>query len=154
MAVRIGINGFGRIGRCVLRAWQMDPNRSSVEFAAINDLTDTPTLAHLLKFDSVHGRYSGQVRTDGNTIVVDGLRGCQHSLVAASSMGRVVLSTVRGRGCRMLGATVAGAAMTSARRLGPAVTARRTMRLFGLFGFQRRIGIANASQVRRARPSV
>ncbi|MBL9009142.1 MAG: type I glyceraldehyde-3-phosphate dehydrogenase [Myxococcales bacterium] len=74
MAVRIGINGFGRIGRCVLRAWQMDPNRLSVEFAAINDLTDTPTLAHLLKFDSVHGRYSGQVRTDGNAIVVDGHR--------------------------------------------------------------------------------
>jgi glyceraldehyde 3-phosphate dehydrogenase len=74
MAVRIGINGFGRIGRCVLRAWQADPSRSSVEFAAINDLTDTPTLAHLLKYDSVHGRYSGQVSTDGNTIVVDGQR--------------------------------------------------------------------------------
>jgi len=74
MAVRIGINGFGRIGRCVLRAWQADPNRSSVEFAAINDLTDTPTLAHLLKYDSVHGRYSGQVTTDGSAIVVDGQR--------------------------------------------------------------------------------
>jgi len=74
MAVRIGINGFGRIGRCVLRAWQADPNRSSVEFAAINDLTDTPTLAHLLKYDSVHGRYSGQVSTDGSAIVVDGQR--------------------------------------------------------------------------------
>ena len=74
MAVRIGINGFGRIGRCVLRAWQADPGRSSVEFAAINDLTDTPTLAHLLKYDSVHGRYSGTVSTDGNAIVVDGQR--------------------------------------------------------------------------------
>ena len=74
MAVRIGINGFGRIGRCVLRAWQNDPDKRGVEFAAINDLTDTPTLAHLLKYDSVHGRYAGQVSTDGNHIVVDGQR--------------------------------------------------------------------------------
>lgn len=74
MAVRIGINGFGRIGRCVLRAWQNDRERGGVEFAAINDLTDTKTLAHLLQYDSVHGRYGGQVSTDGNVIVVDGQR--------------------------------------------------------------------------------
>ena len=74
MAVRIGINGFGRIGRCVLRAWQNDAQKSGYEFVAINDLTDTPTLAHLLKYDSVHGRYAGQVKADGNAILVDGQR--------------------------------------------------------------------------------
>jgi len=72
MAVRIGINGFGRIGRCVLRAWQADKDRNGYEFAAINDLTDTATLAHLLKYDSVHGRYAGQVSVDGSALVVDG----------------------------------------------------------------------------------
>lgn len=74
MAVRIGINGFGRIGRCVLRAWHRDPERHQYEFVAVNDLTDTPTLGHLLKYDSVHGRYPGEVKVDGNYIVVDGQR--------------------------------------------------------------------------------
>ena len=55
MAIRIGINGFGRIGRNVLRASLTDP---ALEFVAINDLTDAPTLAHLLKYDSVHGQLS------------------------------------------------------------------------------------------------
>ena len=74
MAVRIGINGFGRIGRCVLRAWQRDPERKNYEFVAVNDLTDTPTLAHLLKYDSVHGRYPGDVKADGSYLVADGNR--------------------------------------------------------------------------------
>ncbi len=52
MAARVGINGFGRIGRCLLRA---ELDRSDLEFVAVNDLTDAPTLAHLLKYDSVHG---------------------------------------------------------------------------------------------------
>ena len=73
-AVKIGINGFGRIGRCVLRAWQRDAQRSQVQFVAINDLTDTATLGHLLKYDSVHGRYPGEVSVDGNALVVDGQR--------------------------------------------------------------------------------
>ena len=74
MAVRIGINGFGRIGRCVVRAWQSDPQREGVEIVAINDLTDTTTLAHLLKYDSVHGRFAGTVSIDGSHLVVDGHR--------------------------------------------------------------------------------
>lgn len=74
MAVRIGINGFGRIGRCVVRAWQSDPQREGVLIVAINDLTDTTTLAHLLKYDSVHGRFAGTVSIDGSHIVVDGHR--------------------------------------------------------------------------------
>ncbi|MCK5477190.1 MAG: type I glyceraldehyde-3-phosphate dehydrogenase, partial [Candidatus Aenigmarchaeota archaeon] len=53
---RVGINGFGRIGRMVFRAGIDD---SDIEFVAVNDLTDTKTLAYLLKYDSVHGRFKG-----------------------------------------------------------------------------------------------
>jgi glyceraldehyde 3-phosphate dehydrogenase len=69
MALKIGINGFGRIGRSVLR---LARNRKDMEFVAINDLTDAKTLAHLFKYDSVHGPYEGSVEARGNEIVVDG----------------------------------------------------------------------------------
>ena len=72
MAIRIGINGFGRIGRSVIRAWHADPKRSDVEFVAVNDLTDPATLAYLLKFDSVHGRFPGTSRAVDNGIEIDG----------------------------------------------------------------------------------
>jgi glyceraldehyde 3-phosphate dehydrogenase len=67
MAIKIGINGFGRIGRCVLRAGWKNPN---LEFVGINDLTDAATLAHLLKYDSVHGTFSAKVAADKDAIVV------------------------------------------------------------------------------------
>ncbi|HVD60012.1 MAG TPA: type I glyceraldehyde-3-phosphate dehydrogenase [Gemmatimonadaceae bacterium] len=76
MAIRVGINGFGRIGRQVLRAAKED--RASglsvmdLDFVAVNDLTDTKTLAHLFKYDSVHGTYGGDVSTDGSCLNVDG----------------------------------------------------------------------------------
>jgi glyceraldehyde 3-phosphate dehydrogenase len=69
MATRIGINGFGRIGRCVLRAGWNNPD---LEFVGINDLTDPATLAHLLKYDSVHGRFEAEVKAAENAIVVGG----------------------------------------------------------------------------------
>ncbi len=69
MAVKIGINGFGRIGRLVFRAAHQ---RDDVEVVAINDITDAKTLAHLLKYDSVHGRFQGQVKAEGDTLFVDG----------------------------------------------------------------------------------
>jgi len=71
MAVRVGINGFGRIGRNVLRAATM-AKESSLEFVAVNDITDTKTLAHLLKYDSVHGRFPGTVAAKGDALVVNG----------------------------------------------------------------------------------
>jgi glyceraldehyde 3-phosphate dehydrogenase len=71
MTLRIAINGFGRIGRTITRALR---SRNDVELVAINDLTDVPTLAHLLKFDSVHGRYPGTVETEEGAIVIDGKR--------------------------------------------------------------------------------
>ncbi len=71
MAVRVGINGFGRIGRNVLRAAVM-MKQSVVEFAAVNDITDPPTLAHLLKYDSVHGRFPGTVEVRDDGLVVNG----------------------------------------------------------------------------------
>jgi glyceraldehyde 3-phosphate dehydrogenase (phosphorylating) len=71
MAVRVGINGFGRIGRNVLRAATM-AKETSLEFVAVNDITDTKTLAHLLKYDSVHGRFPGTVEAKGDALVVNG----------------------------------------------------------------------------------
>jgi glyceraldehyde 3-phosphate dehydrogenase len=71
MATRVGINGFGRIGRNVVRAARA-MKATEIEFVAVNDLTDTKTLAHLLKYDSVHGRYEGDVAAQGDAISVDG----------------------------------------------------------------------------------
>jgi len=71
MAVRVGINGFGRIGRNVLRAATM-AKQTEIEFVGVNDITDTKTLAHLLKYDSVHRRFPGTVEAKGDTIVVNG----------------------------------------------------------------------------------
>ena len=71
MAVRVGINGFGRIGRNVLRAATM-AKQTDVEFLGVNDITDTKTLAHLLKYDSVHGRFPGTVEAKGDALVVNG----------------------------------------------------------------------------------
>jgi len=71
MAVRVGINGFGRIGRNVLRAAVM-AKQTALEFVGVNDITDTKTLAHLLKYDSVHGRFPGTVEAKGDNIVVNG----------------------------------------------------------------------------------
>jgi glyceraldehyde 3-phosphate dehydrogenase len=71
MITRIGINGFGRIGRLTLRALQAR-HKGEIEVAAINDLADTRTNAHLLKWDSVYGRYPGEVSAKDRAIVVDG----------------------------------------------------------------------------------
>jgi glyceraldehyde 3-phosphate dehydrogenase len=72
MTVRIGINGFGRIGRNIFRAIDDDPAFGDIEVVAINDLTDNATLAHLLKYDSVMGTISREVHSDDHGIVVDG----------------------------------------------------------------------------------
>ncbi len=69
MAIKVGINGFGRIGRLVFRRGL---ELGNVEFVGINDLTDAATLAHLLKYDSVHGRFNGEISVDGDSIVVNG----------------------------------------------------------------------------------
>lgn len=71
MTIRVGINGFGRIGRTVFRAAYAKGN-SDFEIVHINDLTDTKTLAHLLKYDSVHGRFDHQVEAVEGAIIVDG----------------------------------------------------------------------------------
>jgi glyceraldehyde 3-phosphate dehydrogenase len=70
MAVRVGINGFGRIGRLAFRAAQ----GRDVEVVGINDLTDSKTLAHLLKWDSIHGRFPGEVEAEPDGVVVNGKR--------------------------------------------------------------------------------
>ncbi len=69
MSIKVAINGFGRIGRNVFRAIE---NRDNIEVVAINDLTDAYSLAHLLKYDSVHGRFNGEVSHQENQLVVNG----------------------------------------------------------------------------------
>jgi glyceraldehyde 3-phosphate dehydrogenase len=70
MALRVGINGFGRIGRQVIRAAK--EQGASIDFVAVNDLTDTNTLAHLFKYDSVHRTYKGTVKGGEGAITIDG----------------------------------------------------------------------------------
>src|SRR3990172_7743399 len=69
MVTRVAINGFGRIGRCFLRA---SKGYQEFEVVAINDLTDAKTLAHLLKYDSVHGIFAAEIKTGEGSITVDG----------------------------------------------------------------------------------
>ena len=69
MAIKIGINGFGRIGRAVARIAAKDPN---VDLVAINDLVGADQLAHLFKYDTVHGRFDGEVRVEGDKLHIDG----------------------------------------------------------------------------------
>ncbi|GAB4420969.1 MAG: type I glyceraldehyde-3-phosphate dehydrogenase [Bacteroidia bacterium] len=76
MAVKVGINGFGRIGRLVFRALINNPE---VEVVKINDLTDNATLAQLLKYDSIHGRFNGTVSSDDESITVNG-----HKIIASA----------------------------------------------------------------------
>ena len=71
MTIKVGINGFGRIGRNFYRA--VAANGADIEVVAVNDLTDTATLAHLLKYDSILGRFAGEVTATENSIVVDGI---------------------------------------------------------------------------------
>ncbi len=71
MAIKVGINGFGRIGRLVFRR---SLALGGFDFVGINDLTDAKTLAHLLKYDSVHGRFNGEVKVEGNDLIVNGDR--------------------------------------------------------------------------------
>ena len=70
MATKLGINGFGRIGRLVLRA--IMESKEDIDVAVVNDLTDTRTNAHLFKYDSSYGIYSGKVEAAADAIVVDG----------------------------------------------------------------------------------
>lgn len=70
MAIKVGINGFGRIGRMVFRA--VTKEFKDVEVVAINDLLDPDYLAYMLKYDSVHGNFPGEIKVDGNTLIVNG----------------------------------------------------------------------------------
>jgi len=74
MTIKIAINGFGRIGRNILRAHYESGKKHPLQFVAINDLGDAKTNAHLLKYDTAHGRFSGSVRVDGDALVVEGDR--------------------------------------------------------------------------------
>ncbi|MCY7305972.1 MAG: type I glyceraldehyde-3-phosphate dehydrogenase [Rhodoferax sp.] len=89
MAIKIGINGFGRIGRMVFRAAVQ--NFKNIEVVAINDLLEPDYLAYMLQFDSVHGRFKGDIAVQGNTLVVNGhkIRLTAHKDPAALNWGEV-----------------------------------------------------------------
>ncbi|MBN2871339.1 MAG: type I glyceraldehyde-3-phosphate dehydrogenase [Halothiobacillaceae bacterium] len=72
MAIKVGINGFGRIGRMAFRAIAQEREFDHLEVVAINDLLDADYLAYMLKYDSVHGRFKGEVSVDGNNLIVNG----------------------------------------------------------------------------------
>ena len=74
MAIKVGINGYGRIGRNVLRALYEGKHKDAIKIVAINDLGDANTNAHLTRFDTVHGRFQGDVHVDGDSMVVNGDR--------------------------------------------------------------------------------
>ena len=74
MAIKVGINGYGRIGRNVLRALYESKRTGQVQIVALNDLCDPKANAHLTRHDSVHGRFNGEVRVDGDHMVVNGDR--------------------------------------------------------------------------------
>ena len=73
MAIKVGINGFGRIGRLVMRSILARP-KGTFDVVGINDITDANTLAHLFKYDSVHGIYPGEIKIDGDSLSIDGER--------------------------------------------------------------------------------
>lgn len=72
MALRLAINGYGRIGRCLLRALHESPHRGDIEIAAINEPADLDSMAYLTRFDSTHGRFPGEIGVNGESLVVDG----------------------------------------------------------------------------------
>ncbi len=74
MTIKVAINGFGRIGRMVLRAHYEGGKKHGLQFVAINDLGDAATNAHLLKYDTAHGKFPGTVKVDGDSLVVNGDR--------------------------------------------------------------------------------
>jgi glyceraldehyde 3-phosphate dehydrogenase len=74
MAIKVGINGYGRIGRNILRALYESKRSSEIQIVAINDLGDANTNAHLTRYDTAHGRFDGEVRVDGDSMVVNGDR--------------------------------------------------------------------------------
>jgi len=74
MSIKVGINGFGRIGRNILRALYESGRTGEIRIVAVNDLGDAETNAHLTRYDTAHGRFPGEVEVDGDHLVVNGDR--------------------------------------------------------------------------------
>ena len=69
MAIKVAINGYGRIGRNALRAHYEDGKKHDIQFVALNDLGDAQTNAHLTRYDTVHGKFPGEIKVEGNHLV-------------------------------------------------------------------------------------
>ena len=86
MAIRIAINGYGRIGRCILRSIFEYNRQNDFDLVAINDLSGINTTAHLTRYDSTHGRFQSEVKVDGNNLIVDG-----HSIAVIAERNPLLL---------------------------------------------------------------
>src|SRR5580765_6013191 len=117
MAIRVGINGFGRIGRNVVRAARA-MGVKEIDFVAVNDITDTATLAHLLKYDSVHGRFPGDVMASFSATTSPGKRPCTESYL--SRWASVAVSVMAFTATKSISLTpIARAARTTLRPIRP-----------------------------------
>ena len=74
MPIKVGINGYGRIGRNILRALYEANRQQEIQIVALNDLGDAQTNAHLTRYDTVHGKFKGEVKVDGDSLVINGDR--------------------------------------------------------------------------------
>ncbi len=88
MSIKIGINGYGRIGRNVLRAVYESDRRGEIEIVAVNDLGDANTNAHLTRHDTAHGRFPGTVEVDGDTMIVNGDKMRQRDVAQATAIDK------------------------------------------------------------------
>ena len=99
MTIKVAINGYGRIGRNILRAHYESGKKHDIQIVAINDLGNAKTNAHLTRYDTAHGKFPGTVQVDGDTMVVNGDR---IKVLAQAQSGRAAVGTARrGRGARM-----------------------------------------------------
>jgi len=94
--LNIAINGYGRIGRCVLRAFYESPLRDEMSIVAINELADNKTIAHLTKYDSTHGQFMGNIELDGDTLRIneDAIQICHHESIEALPWGNLEVDVV------------------------------------------------------------
>ena len=128
MAVKVAINGFGRIGRLVMRA---AAEKQEIDVVAVNDLTDAETNAHLFKYDSVHGTFPGEVKVSGDEIVISGKPVKVFSEKNARAV-RKMLQMAAGPGgtgqrAQTLGYSVGGKSGTAHKQAGKATSATNTV---------------------------
>ncbi|MEJ6390445.1 type I glyceraldehyde-3-phosphate dehydrogenase [Gymnodinialimonas ulvae] len=135
MTIRVAINGFGRIGRSVLRAWmlgggRLGPHWPEIEIVAVNDIADAATCAYLFEFDSIFGAYPGEISVQGDALIVDGRRirlSMERDAGALALDGVDVFMECTGRGTREVAEAALAAGAARVLVSGPAVAPDLTL---------------------------